>query len=405
MAYICNYCGIEHDNATRSIEHIVPEKLLNSSLVLPNVCRFRNNLYARAFETAVTSSKFMGEVLLEFMPVKQRPRIVHLGEVETERRTKEHLWLVNGEHRLRDLPTRATTTVLQIQAFDEFGNSHSIEVELPFAITSRVTGDEHAVGEFRRKVEKERRKVFDYFTQLAVDPTKNAPLFVELEARGLHLRPPKEVAFEEASAQKCAGGPVSDILPTLHSIERLPWTKFYMKIAWCFACLQIGRSALQQLGGDAILDFLVSDVVPERLVGLVTTDYKLTEYLFRKASIDGQLVWLWRADGREAGQLANRVQLPEDLVQALDERQRTEAFLTNYIHFKQPGALDRAAGVPGPQHRHHRITLRVDVRDSGAALVCDVSLFGGILEATIQLSNLTDPGRLAGLAHSKAISF
>ena len=85
MTYLCNYCGVEHAMSTRSSEHIIPRKLGNHSLLLPNVCRYYNNLFARHFENAVMSSDFMREVLLEFTPAADRIRkSVYLSTVDME---------------------------------------------------------------------------------------------------------------------------------------------------------------------------------------------------------------------------------------------------------------------------------------------------------------------------------
>src|SRR5580693_6873578 len=64
--YLCNYCGIDHDWETRSEEHVIPRLLGNESMVLKDACAYHNNFFACAFETEVTKSSFMRDVLIEF---------------------------------------------------------------------------------------------------------------------------------------------------------------------------------------------------------------------------------------------------------------------------------------------------------------------------------------------------
>ena len=283
----------------------MPEKLLNKTLLLRDVCRFWNNLFARAFETTVTSSAFMREVLLEFTPVAERPRgVVYLGPVETERQKTEHRWLVDGQPKLREMPNRTSASVVAIDAFDAAGDRHPVEVRLPFSITTGGTGDEHFVEEVRKRLGKERRKILEYFTSLARNPAQDPALFQHLQDRGLHLREPKGVDVDEVSAARAQGGLVDDVLQKLYALDPVPWTRFYMKVAWCFGCLKLGRPALQELGGDAVLNYLRAEAVPPELVTQVRAhDAVIAEKLFRDASIDGSIVWLWRVSVAEGQQI------------------------------------------------------------------------------------------------------
>jgi hypothetical protein len=77
---------------------------------------------------------------------------------------------------------------------------------------------------------------------------------------------------------------------------------------------------------------------------------------------------------------------PAWLAQELELRHTSERLAATWIHFAQPGPLDRAGGVPGAERRHHRLKLRRAVRGDRAALVCEITLVGGIFAATVQLT-------------------
>jgi hypothetical protein len=402
MTYICNYCGIEHADETNSDEHIIPEKLLNSSLVLPDVCRQWNNLFSRDFETAVMSSDFLRDVLLEF---KQRPRgVQYLGSVETARGSTEHRWLVDGDERLRDMPNPQRVEVVTIDAFDDQDRPHPVRVRLPFKITEKFRGDDTAIAEERKKIEKQRAKLLDYLTGLARDPSKDPDLHKELHERGLHLRAPKAVSFEETMSAGATGGVFDDILPKEYRLDGERWTKFYMKIAWCFACLKLGRARLIGLSGEQVLGYLRSGRVDPRLVDEVRTQSQsIATELFRDASIDGEVSWLWSGTLDEATQ--QLALAPPSVVAQLGPvlQRRLEAQRLASTWVKASATLDRAAGVPGAEHRYHQLRLQRVVVAEQTALVCEIRLFGGICVATVQLTPLLSVGALDGVEEVEAV--
>lgn len=394
--YDCNYCGVEHAIATRSREHIVPEKLLNSSLILPDVCAFWNNFFARAFETAVCDSDFVSEILLELTPPSERPRkAIKLGTVQTARQTTEDIWLVGGEHTLRPKLARHPTNILPIQAFDDQGLPHAIDIELPFNITAGGTGDEHEMARFRSRIAEERQRILAYLQRLARDPAQDPTLAGQLRARGLHLREPKSVEVEENIVDRVPGGPVSDLVPREYALDAVPWVKFYMKIAWCFACKTLGRDVLLALGGGIVLAYLRSDLVPTELVDEVRrVDGPSADKLFRSASLGGQQTWIWREN---AAATETALQLLPASVSSL---------VTPIATLRLAGERNLAAWAIlgsatlerplGPQHRVHSLRLRTELLGDQAVVACDVSLFGGLLSATVQLTPSVPTEELEG---------
>jgi hypothetical protein len=399
MTYICNYCGTGHADETNSDEHIIPEKLLNSSLVLPDVCRRWNNLFARDFENAVMSSDFLRDVLLQFT---ERSRgVKYLGTVETARGTTEHRWLVDGDERLRDMPEPERVEVMTVDAFDDQNQRHPVQVRLPFKVTEKFRGDDTALADERKKIEKQQAKLFDYLSALASDPSKNPELQKQLEERGLHLRAPKSVSFDETMSVGSVGGVVDDILPKEHQLDGERWTKFYMKIAWCFACLKLGRSQLVGIGGEPVLGYLRSGLVDPLLVDEVRKqDRSIAVALFRDATIDGEVSWLWNGTVDEARQ--QLVSAPPGVIAKLGPvlQSRSEAHRSASTWMKASAVLER---VSGAEHRYHELRLqRVIVAEQMAqrvvaeqtALVCEIQLFGGICVATVQLTPLLPMGAL-----------
>lgn len=402
MTYICNYCGIEHADETNSDEHIIPEKLLNSSLVLPDVCRQWNNLFARDFETAVMSSEFLRDVLLQF---KERSRgVVYLGTVETARGTTEHRWLVDGDERLRDMPEPERTEVVTLDAFDDQDQRHPVQVRLPFKVTQKFRGDDTALADERKKIEKQRTKLLDYLLGLASDPSKDPELQKQLDKRGLHLRAPKAVSFEETRSVGAVGGIVDDILPKEYQLDGERWTKFYMKIAWCFACLKLGRTQLIGLRGEQVLGHLRSGRVDPRLVDEVRKqDQSLASALFRDATIDGDVSWLWSGTLDEARQ---QLELAPSSVAAqlgpvLQRRIAAHRVASTWV--KTSANLDRAAGASGAEHRYHELRLQRVVVAEQTALICEIMLFGGICLATVQLTPLLPMGALDEVEEAKLV--
>jgi len=394
--YICNYCGIEHDASTRSDEHIVPRKLFNSSFVLPDVCGFWNNFFARAFETEACNSTFVREILLELTPASERPHgAVFLGTVRTSRQTTEDRWLIDGQQVLRPRLARDAAHFLTIDAFDDKGERHDVQIRLPFAITAGGTGDEYELARFRERMKKERRQVLDYVTRLARDPTLDPMLSVELQARGLRLREPKAVDLQEHQVSRVPGGPVADILPNEHIVDRSLWTRLYMKIAWCFACSKLGRDVLVGLDGDRVLGYLQGDAVPDQLVEDVRRlDPPSVDLFFRGASIDARKVWVWRNSALLSD--AKRTAVPAPVADVMSPfvaaRLATEQVAASWIQIVT-STLKRPLG---DEHRSHSLSLRTEVRGGQAALVCDLALFGGLLAATVQLTSALPAEELDG---------
>jgi hypothetical protein len=404
--YMCNYCGTPHDWATRSEEHVVPRKLLNAGLVLPDVCNFWNNFFARAFETAVCDADFVREILLALTPPSERPRkAIRLGTVQTARQTTEERWLVGGQEILRPKLARRATNVLTIDAFDDLGSRHPIDVQLPFNITAGGTADDHELDRFRGRIADEHQRIFEYIRELARDPTIDPALAVQLKGRGLHLREPKAVEAEETLVERVPGGPVSDILPNEYPLDVVVWRKFYMKVAWCFACLKLGRDVLVSLDGDSVLGYVQSDAVPGELVDEVRRlDGPSVTKLFRSASLGGKPTWLWResaaATDSELGSLPASVSA---LVAPLAVRRLASERLAASWASMKTATLERPLGL---QHRSHSLRLRTEIRGIQAAIACDIGLFGGLLSATVQLTPSLPVEQLEGFEEaSETIAF
>ncbi|MGE0787782.1 MAG: hypothetical protein AB7S26_19055 [Sandaracinaceae bacterium] len=392
--FLCNYCGVEHDDKLLAREHVIPEALLNANLILTNTCLFWNNYFARSFESEVTSSSFMREVLRYFDPGRLTGKgAVYIKPVQTARGTTEHVWVVDGEEMLRDLPERETTNRVTIDAFDANDERHPIEIVLPFTYTTRLTGDSRAIADLAKKLEKERARIGAHLTALARDPSRDAGLAAELAQRNLKLKPPKAISFEASHNETTAGGAVDDFVPTVTALPAEQWFRFYMKVAWTYACLRLGREALMSAGGaDMLAHLKAGRVATAAAAAAHGANRAAASKLLRDASIGGEQVWMWAIDAVSAAH--GVVQHPE-LAAPLADASRERAIASEFPRGKVRVAvaeLDRVASGPADESRFHSLRLVAHESENARDLVCEVRLFGGVFAADVLL------GSAAGLA-------
>ena len=178
-----------------------------------------------------------------------------------------------------------------------------------------------------------------------------------------------------------------------------------MKIAWCFACKTVDREVLNALGGGIVLAYLRSDLVLAELVDEVSRfDAPSVERLFRSASVGGQQTWIWREN---AAATDTALQLLPASVSSLVSplaalRLAGERNLAAWAILTSE-TLERPLG---PQHRAHSLRLRTEALGDQAVVVCDISLFGGLLSATVQLTPSVPAEELEGFeAASEIIAF
>lgn len=387
--FTCNYCGVDHDDKLHAREHVIPESLLNRTVVLRNTCLFWNNYFARSFENEVTSSHIMREALRYFDSDRLKGKgAAYIQPVRTARGTTEHLWVIDGEEMLRDLPERKATNRLTIDAFDTSDERHPIEVELPFTYTVGGTGDPRAIADLSKKLEKERVRIGAYLTALAEDPSRNPLVAAELARRNLKLKPPKAVSFETTQTPKTPGGLVDDIVPNVSALPLEHWFRFYMKIAWTYACLCLGRDALMSIGGEDIL----SNIKAGRVATLAAdaafrANPTVASSLLRQTSIAGEVVWMWTADAVSvAVAIAQHSELAAPLADACAERTTASKLPYRRVGLAPP-VLNRVTSGPPEESRFHSLNLVARERDDACDLFCEICLFGGVFAADVWLGS------------------
>lgn len=398
--YFCNYCRELHDPSTRSVEHVIPEVLGNKSLKLPDVCGYWNNFFAASFETPIIGRNFMQSVAREY-GLATPPRGAHFVEqVTTARGTTEQLWLINGKEALRDRPVRRKTNSIDFPAFDRDGNEHLVTVTLPFDYVVGTTGDDTEQADVKAKAERDRKRLFAYLQQLAEKPAIDPVLAQELATRQLTLRVPKGVDYEIQAQRARDTEVVTDIEPKAYEIDAELWSKFYLKIGWCFACRALGATRLASLKDGEVLRLLKTGAVDENLVRLCEAEApEHVASLFRTATPGGREVSLWKGSIQDAEVIVPK--LPEGVAAmvtlALDQRKLDAMAVKTRVDFRQAGLLDRKAKRPTEADRIHRLRLEPIVKGDRAALGCSVTLFGGVFEAMTQLTALMPLNHLAGI--------
>jgi len=403
--YDCHYCRQTHDVSTRSVEHIVPEALGNRTLKLAGVCKQWNNFFAASFETPVITLEFTQAVLREYGLNKVRG-VQQLEVVTTARGTTEYVWSVNGKEVLRDRPVRARKNTIDFPAFDANGNQHTIQITLPFEYLVGTTGDETERADATARSNRDMRRLLDYLQGLARDPSADPALAQMLRERQLTLPVPKNVDYEIRAQHVSDGEAVSDIQPKPHALDIERWSRFYLKIGWCFASLKLGAARLAAIEDPEILRLLKGGDVDPGLVTLCASEApEQVDNLFREATPNGVRVWFWRRTIRETDEIVPT--LPpglEPFVRTALEQRKVDAMrVKTWVDFREPGMLDRKTGRPAEADRFHRLRLEKIVRGDRAALGCAITLFGGVLDAVAQLSPLVPADALAGIEAEEVV--
>jgi hypothetical protein len=397
--YACHYCRQPHNLSTRSVEHIIPEALGNLTLKLPDVCKYWNNFFAASFEMPVTNFEFTQAVLREYGLKKVRG-VQQLEEVTTARGTTEYVWSVSGKELLRDRPVRARKNTIDYPALDANGNQQTIQITLPFEYLVGTTGDETERADATTKTNRDMKRLLDYLPRLARDPSIDPALALMLQKRQLTLPVPKSVDYDISAQHVSDGEAVNDIDPKAHALDIELWSKFYLKVGWCFASLKLGAARLATIEDPEVLRLLKGGVVAPSLVALCASEGPAqVDRLFREATPNGVQVWFWRRTIRETDEVVPT--LPptlEPFVRMAHEQRKVDAMrVKTWVNFLKPGTLDRKAARPSAADRFHRVRLEKIVRGDHAALGCSITLFGGVFEVVTQLSPLVSPDSLAGI--------
>ncbi len=402
--------GEPHEWTTRSVEHVLAERLGNASLKLGDVCAYWNNFFARSFENHVIGSAFVQGVLREFgLDRIPRKGAFPLEELETARGTSERLWLVDGVEMLRDpVARRIKTRRIPFPSFDAAGTVHWFDVELPFQFVVSAGGDEVEIASARQRVDDDMAKVLAHLQKVVDDPSLNEGVATYLRDTGRVLKHPGKVLYEAHAERNRDPEVVADIKPKLYSMDRERWSKFLLKIGWCFACRDIGRDALIAMGGETVLRYLKADRIDPHLVALCRSEAAdIAAKLFIEAVVGGDRAWMWKATIPETDALIAGLSPDAQPFAWMAQNQRKcdETAIATWVHLKQAGLLSRNAAPPSAGQRVHSLRLHITGNAGAEALFCSIRLFGGVVDASVQLTLEAPVDTLRKIDRSEAIAF
>jgi hypothetical protein len=190
-----------------------------------------------------------------------------------------------------------------------------------------------------------------------------------------------------------AGPPhvVDDILANRYPVDLELWTKFYIKIAWCFGCKVLGSEMLRRHRGGLPLRLAkYGALAPSMVKDLQDGNPDLAAKLFRDAKVEKETVWFWRTDIDASANLIGQAQdesIRKRLEVVLAERARVVSEALRWVRITHPGNFTFNGDAEEiAARRFHRVRLFSGESDQRRALACQVELFGGVLAAIVQLT-------------------
>ncbi|MBI4917344.1 MAG: hypothetical protein HY825_16010 [Acidobacteria bacterium] len=392
----CNYCGTDHPTDELSDEHIIPEYMFNASYVLPDVCIRANNYMAVAFETPVRLSPTMREILLLYSP-KPAKGPIYRGKVQTERGTTEDLWLKDGEEYFSSLPAYVETDEVRVTVQTADGDSAQTTIKLPFKVAARAEGAAEFVGaSAERRLQADKKKLESYLASIREDPERN-PAFAAF-LRASDARPRREPVVEMTVTRQSTTSEsvVSDALPRVTEVDGDLYAKQIMKIAWTHACRQLGREVLGNPVGDAILGFIAGGHIPEDVVVAVSGEVGAgqVDSLLRDSTVAGERFYWWRDSPEIAAAKAMALgngSATQELQRFAGGRLQAAKECRQFIKWSKVIEIGPERGDQLAGRRFHALTIEDDGGRGRTATVVRVVLFGGIIDAKVQVADRVVP--------------
>ena len=172
--------------------------------------------------------------------------------------------------------------------------------------------------------------------------------------------------------------------------------KLLMKIAWTHACRQLGRDVLQNPVGNAVLRHIAGGYIPENDVVAACEEVGRggVDALLRCSTVDGERMYWWKDPAEDAVAKTKRLG-PGPAAQRLHAHAmgRLEAAKLSLEFNNWPRVITVSPEVwKGPaKYRYHQLTIEDESRGELAATVVHVVLFGGILDAKVQVTDRVVP--------------
>jgi len=388
--YICNYCNIEHEDDTKSEEHIIPKSLLNKTFVLKNVCKRTNNLIAHAVEKKILESDLVREILLRIEPHRKD---VFVGKIVTETGEKHDRWINNkGQQILADRPRYERKSSITISVKKRTGELIDFDLKLPFDM---ITGG-YASNNFwdktdpAKKAKESVKQLQDYLDKCLKTPETNQELKAFLEENNAELREKEIVLIEE---KLLAQEKLFDNLEINLKQDQEIWAMFFLKIAWTYSCRQLGREALKNNLSESILNFFSKNYL---LINGDLNTTPLKKILRGPTTIKNENYYFWEYSIEKTQDFFEKFpeSLKAEFKPVLEARIRGFEISKSLMFygikkdFSNINCLDKTL-------RKHRIKfIAMDIsypnEDSSnqkkQATGCEIELFGGIIYAQILIS-------------------
>jgi hypothetical protein len=379
--YFCNYCGIYHDEATRSREHIIPEALLNKNYVLPNVCRFLNNYMSHAFEKDVIASEPMREIMLRVSPKSTH---ILVGDAVLPDGRRFNRWIRQGTQVLGNIPRTKTVSTVPIRVKKRSGEFLDYDIDLPFELISELDGAHHLlkVERTRKKAKESVGRILTYLQECSINPGTNPGLQHFLEEHDATFPSPREVLLTEELARRTEEK--FDDVKVEFTVDTEKWLKFYIKMAWTHARKTLGRSLLN----NDLANWLFSYLTHEYVTGNPCDQLKS---LLREAvSIGGQDYYFWR---HRPDETLDRVRQLPDSVRELCEPAAVRRLenLKTALTIATFGVKVDADFFNTTDCRFHSlrfVEIPIGIRENpqeqtGLGTACRIELFGGLYYSTV----------------------
>jgi hypothetical protein len=380
-SFYCSYCNKPHPISWNTKEHIIPEALNNKKYILPFCCKHVNNYMAHSFEKRVLQYDLIKEILLLVTP-PQKP-IFRGNFKDSPYGVISRRILPTGKIELTEQIQKFETNTVKVNVKDKSGNIHTCDLTLPFSIVNRVVVPDSMANVRKRYAEQAKKQLSDYFIELDKNNSINPEFEKFLEEVDATFKYNPDIQIDEEKEHqepKVLGRDLQEHI----TFDNEALIKLFLKIAWTHAAKQYGRERLSNPTSNWILQYLTEGHISD---SYLTSKYP---YLFTEPiDIDGDSFIFWKKGITDTGLIIEDIedtQDKNDLFRLLKFNYDKNELSKQFIEFKTIEVFDDALRTRVNEFRTHRLALKNMSFGSNQATVCEIQLFGGLLEASVILS-------------------
>ncbi len=376
----CVYCNRLHPMNHNTDEHIVPKGLYNKNYVLHNACSFINNYMAHSFENRVMKSPPVEEIKLMIQlpkkPIHRRKIPISLG-FEVAQTT-----FPSGECKVVLLPQYIQSDTIEITVKASNGESAHHKLKLPFSVIN-VTGTSEFIQP-NRAFKKFEQALLPYLKNLSETPSLDPAFDLFLKKNGATF----DIKDFKIEAKETKNPPIiipPEELAIKSNIDDEALYKFFFKIAWTHGAKQLGRNALSNPIAEWIFSYISSGHIkskklirnyPDLCSNSIVIENQ--EYVFWKYGINETLDWI-----EKNTEEVNRNYIMHHHI----DRVQQFNIASQFIKVSNPvDLIDNTLRARSKEFSFHELDLKTLHVQGTPITVCSIKLFGGILVATVQLS-------------------